>query len=180
MNIRRISIRSIIYRIRQFVIALIGKPNSVWVARAKEVLTDEQEALFLSLQPNEQTHALTVFRKLLVREKTPDDLLVAALLHDVGKTYHPLSLWDRVLSVLAMVFFPDKFNKWGLGTPKGWRRPFVVACQHPYWGAELAIESGASPLTAALIRHHQDETAVHAFADGGELLRMLQQFDRES
>jgi hypothetical protein len=37
-----------------------------------------------------------------------------------------------------------------------WQRPFIVASQHPRWGAELAIEAGVTPLTANLIRRHQE------------------------
>lgn len=179
-RIRRINIRSIIYRIRQFIDALIGEPDDEWMARVKEVLTDEQQELFLSLQPFEQVHAIKVFRKLIERGIDSFDLLVAALLHDVGKTLHPLSFWDRVIGVLASVLLPEKFRQWGSGSPDGWRKPFVVACQHPGWGAELATASGVSPLTGVLICHHHDDTAVDTLVEGREFLKILQEIDRES
>ena len=57
------------------------------------------------MQSSEQAHAVSVYRQLVAQGETSSDLLAAALLHDVGKSLSPLRLWERVLIVLARVFF---------------------------------------------------------------------------
>jgi hypothetical protein len=116
------------------------------------------------------------------------DLLVAALLHDVGKTCYPLSLWERVVIVLMKAMWPDRIAKWG--TPSlndresypgegqfGWKRAFVIAQQHPHWGAELAKASGCTALTVSLIRKHQDTLPSKPETIEDRLLSRLQSAD---
>jgi hypothetical protein len=65
----------------------------------------------------------------------------------------------------------------------GWRRAFVVAVQHPQWGADLAAKAGASPLAVALIRRHQEQQGSLGEADAGSedsLLARLQSVDNNS
>ena len=112
--------------------------------------------------------------------------MVAALLHDVGKTRYPLRLWERVLIVLGRRMFPEKVKEWGSGDPEGWKRAFVIAQQHPDWGADLVEEAGGSPLTVAIIRRHQQELvgknlSVEKTGDLEEqLISKLQRIDDES
>jgi hypothetical protein len=125
------------------------------------------------MQPSEQTHSLQVCKELLSvtdKDHLPQqwDLLVAALLHDVGKSRRPLRAYERVMIVLGHALFPDIVNRWGGEDVKidddnrdvtrlTWLKIlFVVAEQHPCWGASLAAEAGVSPLTASLSRHHQN------------------------
>lgn len=112
--------------------------------------------LFLRMQPGEQAHSLWIFNQLIDQNETSEDLLAAALLHDVGKSRYPLRLWDRVLIVLGKRMFPLQAKNWGSGEARGWQRPFVVAEKHAEWGASMAEEAGASPVVVELIRRHQD------------------------
>lgn len=144
------------YRIRQFWEALHAAPTEYELAEVRGVLSPPLMVLFLQMQPGEQAHSLRIYRGLCDRGETHPDLLVAALLHDVGKSRHPLRLWERVLIVLAQKLFGKRMKAWGQGQPRGWRRAFVIAEQHPAWGAELAAQAGASPLAVRLIRHHQE------------------------
>jgi putative nucleotidyltransferase with HDIG domain len=176
----------ITYRARQFWYALTATPDPEDLDQARRVLLPSQMALFTRLQASEQAHSLEVFRRLRERNETNRDLLVAALLHDVGKSRHPIRLWERVAIVLGKVFFPKKVGVWGQGEPRGWRRPFVIAEQHAVWGAEMARRAGASPTTVALIQRHQEahgELSARRGEAGGfedELLRRLQYLDNES
>jgi hypothetical protein len=144
------------YRFRQFWDALTAFPDPEELAQARQVLSPPLMELFLRLQTHEQAHGLKVFHQLRQPGQFHPDLLVAALLHDVGKSRYPLYPWERVLIVLGKAFFPLKVKTWGQSEPTGWRRPFVIAEQHPNWGAEMALQAGASALTASLIRRHQD------------------------
>jgi HD superfamily phosphohydrolase len=183
-----------LYRTRQFWLALRNQPVQEDFMQAQAVLTRPQMELFLRLQPSEQTHSLSVFRALQAQgEASPDgcnrEILVAALLHDVGKSRFSLHLWERVLIVLGRAIFPRQVVRWGrlAGTSRkdhtGLRRAFIVAEQHPLWGAEMAAAAGASPLAITLIRRHQDRLSPTMTVDASleeRLLRTLQAVDDES
>ena len=132
----------------------------------------------LRLKPSEQAHGLRVLKTLENGGVYHPDLQTAALLHDVGKIHHPLHVWERIFIVLGKYFFPNQIKRWGESQPRGWKRPFVVAVQHPSWGAELAQEVGANPLTIRLIAQHQTDLAAGG-VNGFEhhLLTMLQKAD---
>lgn len=146
------------YRVRQFWYALHTKSlTETDLAPARSVLTEPQMALFTRLQTSEQAHSLRVLQTLQNQGEKHPDLLVAALLHDVGKICHPLRIWERVIIVLGKQFFPHRMKQWGGAQSNSWKRPFVVASEHPLWGAELAQDAGTSPLAILLIREHQND-----------------------
>jgi hypothetical protein len=148
---------NISYRLRQFWLALRSPtPTTEQLAVAQEVLNSSQMALFKQMQAGEQVHSLLVLNTIQEQGEMHPDLMIAALLHDVGKIRYPLRLWERIFIVLGNKFFPGLTKSWGNSTPRGWRRPFVVAAQHPVWGAELALEAGTTSLAASLIRRHQE------------------------
>jgi hypothetical protein len=179
MSAARFLNRRVVYRTRQFWLALQAKPPARDLAQIQDVLNPSQAALFTRLQLSEQAHSLQVYTKLKEKGATHPDLLSAALLHDVGKCLAPLRLWERVAIVLAKAICSGQVKRWGEAPagasagrvvqagPQGgnerangdlrtWRRPFIIAEQHPEWGARLAEQAGASPLCAALIRRHQE------------------------
>jgi hypothetical protein len=174
------------YRARQFWLALGAQPEAEQLEQAARLLTPAQMAVFRGLQPSEQAHALNVLSRLVEQGETHPDLLAAALLHDCGKQFSPLNPLDRAWIVLADKLFPAHLEKWGqadaasLDRLSAWRRPLVVAAQHPAWGAELARQAGATPLLQALILRHQQhlETAPAGLED--ELLSKLQTVDDQN
>lgn len=170
------------YRVSQFWAALqTTQLQASDLEPAKAVLSNHQLALFKQLQPSEQAHALHTLRTLKEQGETHPDLLTAALLHDVGKIKHPLHLWERVIIVLAKQLFPGRIKAWGRANPRGWWRPFVIAYQHPQWGADLAGEAGTSPLAIHLIREHQNETITEtADVMTNHLLQTLQAADNQN
>jgi len=131
------------------------------------------------MQPAEQVHAYQIFKRLETAGQTTPDLLMAALLHDVGKILVPLSIFDRVVIVLGKHLFRKAALRWAEGTPHGWRLPFVVAEQHAEWGAELANQAGASSLTVELIRRHYDRPVRNPDSHTEHLLAALQAADDE-
>jgi len=180
----------VFYRARQFWWALTSAPDAESLVEARQALTGPELALFQNLQLHEQAHSLWIYRRLREQKQTDPDLLAAALIHDVGKSRYPLHIWERVLVVLGKACFPNRAQLWSQGQPRGWKRPFVVAQQHPAWGAEMAVEAGASPLTVALIqRHHEaleevgsgtcQATQPAKAASVDRLLRVLQLVDND-
>jgi len=165
------------YRSRQFFHALFGPQTNVDVSALRPYLSAAQIVLFRRLQPSEQTHAVGVLERLKAAGHAEPELLSAALLHDIGKILSPLALWERVLIVLGRHFFPAAVRRWGQGTPKGLRHAFVVAEQHPTWGADLAAQAGASARTVDLIGRHQESLAGAPISRTERLLAALQQAD---
>lgn len=168
---------SALYRVRQFASAALAqwRPGAIDEQPAAEVLSPAELALFRRMSPDERRHSLVVLARVRAAGYRDPALLAAALLHDVGKTRVRLYLWERPLPVLVRAWRPDLAARWGCGEPRGWRKAFVTAMQHPAWGAEMAAAAGARPATVALIAAHQSRDA-----GGPEGLAALQAADDES
>jgi len=171
-----------LYRIRQFWLAWRAEPlTEEELAPARSILTAEQMKLFRQLQPSEQIHALNVLQTIQAQGETVPDLQVAALLHDIGKARAPLKIWERVVIVLGKELFPNRIQSWGEGQPQGWKRPFVIAEQHPTWGAEMATQAGTPPLAVSLIERHQSSEPVSPSSQKeDQLLHILQAADHQN
>jgi len=155
------------YRVGQFWQMLRARPLSTGVeTEVAAVLTPVQMKLFRRFSWSDQWHSYNVMKTLQRAGHTQPDLLLAALLHDVGKTRVPLSIWERSLIVLAKKLLPRQTAVWGQGEPVGWKRPFVVKVQHPRWSAEMVKQTDCSALALALIRRHQEPLP----ADSGKKL----------
>lgn len=169
------------YRLGQFWRALTAAPlSSMAQQEVAAILNAGEASLFDRLDAAGQWHSYQVFCTLRDAGYTQPDLLVAALLHDVGKTRCPLSLVERAVIVLAQAIWPGKTAAWGQGEAVRWRRPFVVKAQHPTWGAEMAQAAGSTPLAVALIRRHQEPLPAIAYSAEDSLLRRLQWADDQN
>jgi hypothetical protein len=172
------------YRINQFWRAVSAAPSEDDLRKVNEVLSPQLMSLFRKMQASEQAHSINIYKQLRANGDTDQDLLVAALLHDVGKSRFPLDIWERILIVIGNTFFPRQVKRWGKGEPSGWKRSFVIAENHPTWGAGMAAEAGASTLTARIIQRHQEVLSHHA--NGGavpfedQLIQRLQLLDDKS
>src|SRR5690606_22928746 len=156
-------LRRVRYRFKQGFLALLSRFRHVNIGEAAEVLSPSLLALFMRMRRAEQQHCLRVMRYLRRRGYTNPHLLTAALLHDVGKTRLQYSLADRTLVVIVSKLFPRRVQHWGAydavngDSPRGWRRPFVVARQHSTWSAEDMLAAGASPMAVALACRHDED-----------------------
>ena len=175
-----VNISRLTYRSRQFWNALLSPGKRVPSEALLPHLGSAQIVLFRRMQPSEQVHSYQIFKRLQAAGQVTPDLLAAALLHDVGKIMVPLSIFDRVAIVLGKRLFRRAAQRWGEGTPHGWRLPFVVAEHHAAWGADLARQAGASVLTEELIRRHHDFLAGDPLSPTEQLLVALQAADDES
>lgn len=166
------------YRLWQFWQMLWARPLSDEAyAAVMAVLTEPQLALFNRFNSTDQWHSYRVMCALQAAGHDQPDLLTAALLHDIGKTKLPISVWERSLIVAGQVLVPGKAAEWSLAEESRWQRPFVVKAQHPSWGAEMAEQAGCPPLTVSLIRRHQDTLAGRPLTEEDELLQILQWAD---
>lgn len=166
------------YRVRQFWWTLHARvPADAWPT-VESSLTARQLALFRTMPPSDQWHSLNVYRALLAEGQTNQDLLLAALLHDVGKAGGQLRLWHRVAIVLLRASWPATLERLSRGEARGWRAGFVIHRRHPELGAERAEAAGCSPLTVALIRRHQEPPEDNpGCTEEDRLLAVLQRAD---
>ena len=171
---------TITYRAAQFFQALSAKLTQEDTALIEKYLSPPLVAVFQQMSRSDQLHGVRVLRSVLTSGETHPALCAAALLHDVGKSRHAFRLWDRILVVLGAALMPDALERWGSGAPHGWRRPFVIAAQHPRWGAEIIRAAGGSEELAALIVRHQIDPPAHPETDIDRLLFCLQQADGEN
>lgn len=145
-------------RLQQGIRALLAFTRPVDYDLAAAYLNPAQLALFRQMKRSEQLHSLNVVRAIDGQGAAPDDLLVAALLHDVGKIRYPMAIWQKSLPVVVRHICRDCYARWSADTDAaGWRRMFAVVEHHPAWSAELVEPTGASDRAVWLIRHHADD-----------------------
>ena len=150
-----------LYRVWQFGRLLRSRLSAEALAGVRMWLTPSLFELFCRMTPGEQYHAYCVWQMLMEQGHADGNLLTAALLHDVGKSKMPLAVWEKAAIVLGFKFAPRLAERWGKtepGKPSWFARPFVVAVQHPAWGADMVEAAGGPPVAVALIRHHQSKS----------------------
>lgn len=176
---RRI-IKRAVYRFWQGTRALAAWVRPVEDTLAEDTLTPDLFALYCRMRRIERQHSLRVLRDLRAHGHTEPDVLVAALLHDVGKTRARFSLPEKVLVVLVKAFAPARYHRWGngpLADKPAWQRPFAVSAQHPAWGAEMVAAAGGRSLAVELIRRHADPLDGTVTTESDRLLIALQTAD---
>lgn len=154
-----------IYRSRQFFHSVGASIDDEDRAEVARLLTEGQQRLFFSVTPRDQRHCLDVLHALPPEASSDHDLLVAALLHDVGKGR--VRLWHRVVYVLARAVSPQLLRL--LASRIGGVASIV---NHSERGAALVEATGASAEVVRLVRHH--ETAI---PDDDPRLAMLRAAD---
>ncbi len=166
------------YRIRQGLSALFAFAQPVDIALAASVLSPALLACFQQMRRSEQLHSLKVLRTIQAQGSTPDDLAVAALLHDAGKSRYAFPTWQKTLVVLVRAFTPGLFARLSAGDEANLlHRPFVLSVRHPAWSADLVAAAGGSPRAVWLIAHHADPPDQWAEHPDLHLLKRLQAAD---
>ena len=121
--------------------------------------------LFYTMSHADQQHSLRVCQGLQKRGCVENDLLAAALLHDVGKAQGRVPFWTRPAIVLGkrctpgllahLVIPPSLF---GTRRIPSWRRALSYAWWHADVGADLPAAAGLSEQAILYIRtHHQPD-----------------------
>ena len=174
------------YRIGQ-----LGRSLAPWVAArdralAEAVLTPPQLAAFQLMAPADQRHAVRVARRLLDEGLSDPDLLVAALLHDLGKVdpdgLGRVRLPHRVAKVFLTKLTPGLWLRVSVQPGRGPLHGYYLLRHHPSLGAAWASHLGVSARACDLIAAHQDDGALSEppAAEFRLLLRRLRDADDHS
>mgnify|MGYP001167402724 CR=1 FL=1 len=149
-----------LYRVRQGLRALFAFAYPVDYAQVERFLSPALLAHFRAMRHSEQLHSLRVLEAVRHGGDLTSGLAVAALLHDVGKSRYPMSLWQRTLPVLVKRFLPQIFARLSAGDPtRRWQRGFVVYAHHPAWSADIIAENDGPADAVWLAAHHADDPA---------------------
>lgn len=153
------------YRIHQFIKVIFPNIDPSEITWVLDNLPPEACSLFLKQSQSDQRHALDV-AKSIMKEKNAlsisnfQNLLVAALLHDCGKSKVCTRLWHRVFIVL-MQKMPQSIWSRLERSHKVFATPLRTASQHAIWGGNLARRAGLNPVICLLIHeHHSPKTEL--------------------
>ncbi|MGI6119340.1 MAG: HD domain-containing protein [Desulfosporosinus sp.] len=153
------------YRMHQFIKLLNPHIDSSEITWALKCLPSEAHSLFLKQSPSEQRHALDVAKSIMKEKNTLSllnfqNLLIAALLHDCGKSKVSIRLWHRVFVVL-MQKMPQSIWSRLERSHTIFAVPLRTASQHAVWGGNLAKRAGLNPTICRLIyEHHSPKTKL--------------------
>lgn len=161
------------YRVHQFIQAIFPHLDTLEISWALDNLPPEASPLFLRQSKSEQRHALDVAQSLMSEKNTLtvsnfQNLLVAALLHDCGKSMVSNHLWHRVFIVLMQKMPHSLWSRVERSTSI-FAAPLKTASQHALWGANLANRAGLDPVICLLIHDHHNPNT--------ELGRLLERAD---
>ncbi len=123
-------------------------------------LTPEQRRRFEAMPAFDQQHLCRVASHLTSQGVTDPDVLVAGLLHDIGKSdgQTTVRLSDRVGKVVLKRVSPGTLERVAGGYPGGRLPGLALTMLHPELGAHIAHQLGCSERTCWLIRHHEAAT----------------------
>jgi hypothetical protein len=124
-------------------------------------LPDRAAPLFGGMPVADQRHALDVAQHLLASGVEDQDVLAAALLHDVAKG-HRMRLWHRVSGVLLEAVAPALLQRLASPDARSWRYPFHLYLHHGPMSADAARSAGCSERCAAFIRGISPEMSLQA------------------
>lgn len=129
------------------------------VARARELLGDDELALFAAMHPRDRRHSFDVLRWLDVTSGSQPpsrNLQRAALLHDVGKG--PITLGDRVAFVLLGAISPRLVDAIAGREGARWRRGLWALRHHAAIGAACLRARGTEVRVVELVAAHANPT----------------------
>lgn len=128
-------------------------------------LTPDARRTFALLTVADQAHLIRVASEVSLLAPASEDLIAAALLHDIGKVHpqHAVRVHDRVAKVVLETLAPGVLARLTRqnAPPRGLGGLWVLG-RHAIAGAALAQSWGYSVRTCWLIEHHESPTGNDA------------------
>lgn len=150
-----------------------GGPTDADDEWATAHLSESEVRLWRKMSNPDRRHAIGVARRVdtAVDGPTPDPVLAAALLHDVGKTASQLRTYGRVIATVSgRVAGRDMAMAWT--ETRGFTRRVGLYLEHPRLGADMLALAGSDRLTITWAReHHLPEEAWTVPVDVGRVLK---------
>jgi HD domain len=147
-----------LYRSRQFFRSVGASISQDERRQVEALLSEAQQRLFFSMTARDQRHSLDVLHALFAQNQTDTQLLMAALLHDVGKGR--IRLWHRVAYVLVRAISPRLLRRLASSEGASWRGALAAIANHSERGAALVKATGAPDEVVHLIRVHESPDEV--------------------
>ena len=143
-----------------------GGPKAADLEWAESLLSERERNLFLRMNNPDRRHAVEVARRVdadlddaALGDDTArrDEVVVAALLHDVGKTAAGLSTYGRVVATLCRYAGGAAVAELWQDT-RGFTRRVGLYIRYPVLGSEMLQIAESRPWVVAWSReHHLDE-----------------------
>lgn len=153
----RSALAEIRYRVWQLVAGWRARLTPAAITEIRALLSPEELLLFVAMAGRDQDHSLRVMRTLqrigIEQRRSPThQLLVAALLHDIGKGR--LATSHRVLFVLLDAAAPRLGRYLEARDGAGWRQALWRLRHHARLGAEVLTALGADERVVTLVAAH--------------------------
>lgn len=170
------------HRSRRFFSSLSGaapaSDDSTW---AEGWLNERERAAFRRMAPADRRHAVAVARAVVAHldrlDLRPEDaearwVVVAALMHDVGKSVTGLGTYGRVVATLSgWVGGHDMAASWA--DTRGFTRKVGLYLQYPELGADVLRMAGSDERVVAwAAEHHNPEEDWTVPVEAGRLLQL--------
>ena len=135
------------YRVYQFTRGLRPHLSAREIGEARARLSPMEFALFLNAQPRDRRHSMDLYA-LLNRDGASEEMLVAALVHDVGKGQ--IATWHRIAFVVLGPLGGLLASREGAR----WRRVLWRLRAHAEIGAEMLRRAGSSHRVMEIVEAH--------------------------
>jgi hypothetical protein len=145
------------WRVTQFLHSIGTRPDPAVDRTLRRLIDNEDQWRLLSrLTPFDRAHHLRVHALLRARGCDDPDLLLAALLHDVGKADDRgrAAALHRSARVLLRRVSPRLLDRMATPGRAGILHGLYLTCHHAALGADLARHAGASERCCVLIACH--------------------------
>ena len=166
----------VLYRSRQFFRGLRPSLQPVEIALARTILSPAEFSLFLHAEARDRRHSMDLL-SLLTREAEAEGsppgeaLLVAALLHDIGKGR--MATWHRIAFVVLNAVNPGLASLCESSSGAEWRRSLWRLRHHARLGADILAGAGTDARVAEIVRAHTSPPG-----DDEEIARFIRADDR--
>jgi len=157
-------LQAILYRLGQVrqQLGFVAPLSADEYVEVKRWLPASALPLFATMSKADQRHSLRVCRGLQTCGCADEDLLAAALLHDIGKAEGRVPFWTRPVLVIGRLLAPTLLARFVISpslcdkrrVPR-WLRSLSYAWWHADVGAELAATAGLSERAVLYIRTHE-------------------------
>ncbi len=154
---------SVRQRIRQGLTALTPRPEPDEAAILSDWLSAAQQTAFRALPVHDRAHLIRVGRALIETGDASRDLVIAGLLHDIGKQdgRARVRFVDRVAKVLLQPAMPRVLSRLAdPQSPAPLCRGLMLAVHHAEIGGERARFLGCTERVCWLIKNHDNQTVA--------------------